>query len=199
MNSLESVLLEFGLNWVFSKIAPYGLILLFSVLLALYQKKWRSKWKWLDWSRIAIIIILPISLYFALNPIYQGDLIDYSEEVEEPYDYPDGTCLNIFVLKGCPYCKKTIPFTSMLLRRNNDWKINYIVLGSKNEYKGFIDEIDPGCKVIFEPNSANIQKITKGNYPTYVLSKNKIGLRKWSNMHFGFRSLDVIENFLDNK
>ncbi len=199
MNGLEKYLLEFGFGWVMSKLTPFFIILAVSVAIAIFQNRWKTKWRLLNWSRIVLICTLPCLLYFGFYPIYRGDLLDYSENIEDSYVFPKGKCLNILVLKGCPYCKKTVEFTSMLMERNPNWHINYIVIGTKNEYKGFIEEVDPRCKVLYESGTKKIQNITKGSYPTYILSENGKAQKKWSNMHFGYRSLDLIENFLEDK
>ena len=76
--------------------------------------------------------------------------------------------------------------------------INYIVVGFDNEKRGFLDQINNKCTVLFENNPSSVSSITKGNYPCFVLSsKNKIH-KTWTSSDFGFRSLDVIEEFFED-
>lgn len=196
MNILESIFLQIGLGWSFSKILVYILVIIFSVILARFQRRWSTKIVWIYWSRIIFVSIFPVLLYFAFNPIYAGDLVDYSEEVDDEFVFKTEKCLNIIVLKGCPHCKNTVQFSDMLLKRNPSIKINYVVLGLDNENRGFLDEINKNCTIEFVKESKKLQALTKGSFPTFVLSENSKARRRWGNDKFGFRSLDVIENYL---
>lgn len=197
MNVLEAFFLELGLGWTFSKLLIFFIILFVSIGLALFQRRWRTSIKWLFWLRIVSVSALPVTVYFIINPIYAGDILDDSETVESELKFSNEKTLNIIVLRNCPHCKKTIEFTDMLLKRNPDINIKYYVLGSESGDIGFLNKIHRKCKATqYVQDVKKVNELTKGNYPTFILSENKNAKIRWSNDHFGFRSLDIIENFL---
>ncbi|MBM3161726.1 MAG: hypothetical protein FJZ66_10370, partial [Bacteroidetes bacterium] len=133
MNSLEIWFLNLGCSWMWSKLLPYCILFLLfsgSSFLLFYIKNFRNLW------RIPLMILIsltPVTIYFALHPIYTGDIFDEAEEINTSYVFPKSKQLSIFVLKGCPHCKRTIPFIQKLRERNDQISIQYVIVGKPND------------------------------------------------------------------
>jgi len=147
---------------------------------------------------MVLISLSPVTIYFALHPIYTGDIFDEASEINTSYVFPKSKQLSIFVLKGCPHCKGTIPFIQKLRERNDQISIQYVILGKPNDrFPGFTNEIPSFCEKKYEPNPILLAPITQGNYPCIVLSNNGKAEKKWSNDNFGMKTMDVIESFFE--
>ena len=198
MNTAELWFVDLGFSWVWSKLMIY--LILFACFFGLsfllfYFRKLSNYW------RIPLMILIsltPVLTYFAINPIYSGDIFDESSDVKTTYVFPKNKTLNIFVLKGCPHCKNTIPFIEKLHERNEQLAIQYIIIGKNDaKYPGFTNEIPGFCSKVYEPNAMAAGIVTQGNYPCFVLSSNEKAEKRWFNDNFGMKTLDVIESYFN--
>lgn len=196
MNAAELWFLDLGFSWVWSKFIIY--ILLFLVFfglsfLLLYIKRLSTLWRVVF---MTIITLTPVVSYFAVHPLYTGDIFDESSEIKTAYVFPKIKTLSIFVLKGCPHCKNTIPFVEKLHDRNEQIVIQYVIIGKMDEkYPGFTNDIPNFCEKIYEPDAVAAASVTHGNYPCFVLSSNEKAEKRWFNDNFGMKTLDAFESY----
>lgn len=198
MNVVEQFLLNSGFSWMWSKLSIFIFIFLVSLTIAIFLLI-KTHWsKFLKIPLAIFITVLPFTIYFIFYPIYTGDLIDESKKVSSNYLFPSNKTLNIFVLKGCPFCENTIEYMIDLHNRKPVIPIRYIIIGERDDkFPGFTNKIPSYCEKVYEPSGLKAGELTEGNYPCYVLSKNGKGEKKWFNDSFGMKSMDIIEAFFE--
>ena len=68
---MEDFLLNLGFSWTLSKVLSYILFLIVGIILFLmFRKRVRSR---VGKMLLSLIIVVPFAIYFAINPIYEGD------------------------------------------------------------------------------------------------------------------------------
>jgi hypothetical protein len=199
LKSLEYFFLNAGLSWTSSRLIPYFLFLLLGFLIAYLLRNKKLAIKWLNLLKNSFLILIPIGIYFALFPIYEGDVIDLGVKVKTDLPFNQTKTLSIVVLPDCPFCLETIAIAKVLMERNPKCTINYIIASKPNEIPhGIADKIPQKCSYRLESNILQLSQITHGAYPTYCLSEKGKLLRVWRSEHFGTKALDEIEYFFRN-
>ena len=193
MNPFELLLLDLGFSWQNSRLMPFVFILIGSLGIVWLIRKQKFSKLWLKICLKTGIVAIPLVLYFALYPVYRGDVWDLSRKLTaKTTSSVSTTSLKIYVLPNCPYCIETLEIMNLFHKRNPKIKIEYVIVSASGGGK-MVKTIPEYIKVIYEPNSRSIEKITQGSYPSFVMSKNKT-LFIWDNNSFGLKSLDVIES-----
>ena len=193
MNLFEIFLLDLGFSWQNSRLLPFVIILISSLVIVWLIRRHKFNKLWLNVSLKMAIVIFPLVLYFMVYPVYKGDLWDLSRNLTiKNKESVSKSSLQVYVLPNCPYCVETIELMNLFHKRNPKIKIEYVIVSASGGGK-MVKTIPEYIKVIYEPNSRSIEKITQGSYPSFVMSKNKT-LFIWDNNSFGLKSLDVIES-----
>lgn len=195
MNQFEILLLK--ANFCSSFLAKSLLIFLIIIIslfgtIRLYKRSFKHKL-----IRIFTLIttsLLPISIYLFYYPVYTGDLFETGCKAKTTIQFPKEKVLSIFVLPDCPYCHETIHLAKLLTARNPKLKIQFLVTGAHSD-----ESFEPiKSKQIQVQMSKEIDKtifLTKGVFPTYVISENGKLVKRWTNNEFGVIALDEIEEF----
>ena len=100
----------------------------------------------------------------------------------------------VIVLPDCPYCHESIAISKKLIERNPKLKIEYWVTGDVIDSK--FDKLKSDQIPIVQ--NREIEKtiyLTEGVFPTYLITKNKQIVKRWTNNEFGVLALDEIEFF----
>ena len=204
MNTLEIFLSSLGLSWTLSKLLPYILFLIigFSFSVIFYKK-----FKLLKPLKIIIslaIFVLPFLLYFVYSPIYQGDFSNSGYTVSSENRFPDKKQLTVYVLSNCPYCIQATTTLKNMLFNNKRIQLEIKVIGNhmndKIKYQRLINQLGDvslykkGDSLVREPIQAML-KLTKGEFPTYLLSENGQAVKAWHNDSFGVRAMDEVDQF----
>jgi len=204
MNTLEIFLSTLGFSWTISKLLPYILFLIigFSFSVIFYKKL-----KLLKLLKIIIslaIFVLPFLLYFVYSPIYQGDFSNSGYTVSSENRFPDKKQLTVYVLSNCPYCIQATTMLKNMVFHNKRIHLEIKVIGNhindKIKYQRLINQMGDvslykkGDSLVREPIKA-LLKLTKGEFPTYVLSENGQAVKAWHNDRFGVRAMDEIDEF----
>jgi hypothetical protein len=180
--------------WTLSKITPYILTLLGGIFLAIIFPKSNRKIGWLKY----LIWILPFGIYFALNPIYEGDFSNnYRTEKSTPLTanlHPNE--LFVITIPGCPYCFESIAMLKKMKQRNPKLKINFLVCSKdKNSLIPYAKEIDHSFETTITNEPEKWAKLVHNKFPSYVRLKNR-KLQIWSNDSFGCMAKDEVEKGL---
>lgn len=192
---MESFFLKLGSSWTVSKVLPYiifvilGLIL-YLILINRVRRKWSKLW-------LSVAIFAPVSVYFALNPIYSGDFSNRYREVQvsDSVDVANNA-LTVIAIPNCPYCAQSMETLRSLARRTNVDTIFFRVLTVDSTLLENYNAI-AGSKVKVS-NEVNIKEyivLSKGRFPTFVYNDN-LTMRIWSNEGFGARAIDWVEGKL---
>ncbi len=204
MNTLEIFLSTLGFSWTISKLLPYILFLIIGFPFSVIFYK---KLKLLKPLKIIIslaIFVLPFLLYFVYSPIYQGDFSNSGYIVSSENRFHNKKQLTVYVLSNCPYCIQATTMLKNMLFHNKRIHLEIKVIGNhlddKIKYQRLINQMGDvslykkGDSLVREPIKAML-KLTKGEFPTYVLSENGQAVKAWHNDRFGVRAMDEIDEF----
>lgn len=189
----ETVSLDVGLSWTFSKIAPYLaqfiiVVMLSASLAQLFGTNTGKK------KLILIFCILTFSgIAFAVNPIYEGDFDNTYDElfaVHMEDEFQEG--LTMIALPGCPYCYERIETLNRINKYNGEVPIFIIMLDgdslSMAEYLGLLSD---NITVIPAQNSKQLSQLVRGSFPAFIYtSKETKTLYFWNQIGFGSGALD---------
>jgi glutaredoxin len=204
MNTLEIFFSSLGLSWTLSKLLPYVIFIGLGLIAAfIFLKKSKVKKK-LRWFISLIILVLPFAFYFIFSPIYQGDFSNKSFRISTPGSFPKAKQLTVYVLSNCPYCIQATTMLKNMVFHNKRIHLEIKVIGNhindKIKYQRLINQMGDvslykkGDSLVREPIKAML-KLTKGEFPTYVISENGQAVKAWHNDRFGVRAMDEIDEF----
>ena len=196
MNNLDLYFLDFGLSWTQSNLIGYCIFISLGIINLIVFKKWKIKKKYLNLLKSILVAGLPISIYFAFYPIYEGDIFSSGVKIKSSIELSNEKTLSIVVLPDCPFCLETIPLVKKLKERNPKINIEYIIASRPNEIPhGIADKIPKNCTFRLVSDLQKLGQITHGAYPTYIISENETIVLLWRSEHFGTKALDEIEAF----
>ena len=196
MNSVELLLLNLGFSFTMAKFIPYVLLLLLGWFLGrfVYRKiQQKTPKRWLQALVFIGFFIQPVLIYFALFPVYQGDLFDLSYHPTTKLTLKNRRTMVVIALPGCKYCSES----TVQMRAIQPYvksHIEYWVLGSDAmDLKSFQGMVGPHIKVRLIPDIKSVLPLTEGSFPTYLLiEKGKIS-KAWHNDSFGIRALETLD------
>jgi hypothetical protein len=195
-NSLESFLLQIGCSWTAAKFIPYLFCLVVGFLLfKLFSKvAFRS---WLRYTLMAVGFCLPFLTYFTFFPIYKADIQaeTYTPPIFDP-QLPNQATLFIVILPGCPYCMETIQLSKQMLQKNSKIRIQYLLTSEDMEgYRYFRKRLPKQIGVKIPANPTIWMLSAAGEFPSYLLVKDRKVIKAWHNNEFGVRALDQINAY----
>jgi hypothetical protein len=166
------------------------------IVLYLFFRKFKFKKNYLNLLKSILLLALPISIYFALHPIYEGDIFNLGIKINSTIELKSNKTLSIVVLPDCPFCMETIPLVKNLKERNPKMNVEYIIAANPHEIPhGIADKIPKNCMFRIESDLQKLGQITHGAFPTYLISENEKIVLLWRSEHFGTKALDEIESF----
>ena len=196
MNSFESIFWAMGASWQSSVLWPFFILIITGFLFGFLIWK-KIKHPIVKWTLFVLIGLFPAGLYFAFYPIYESDITNDYRTIKLNKTSDKGS-LEVYVLPNCPYCIQSIETLVKLKDRNPNLLLKFKILSSKNN-GGHIESAlrEHKIKYSFVSNNLNVNTITKGSYPTFVLhAKNSPLAWVWNNNTFGSKALDFIESKL---
>lgn len=197
---MESFFLNLGLSYTWSKALPFIIFIILGIILGRFLFK-RSKSTLMKIVSI-IAIFIPFGIYFAINPIYEGDFSNTSITVQRTAEMSElkGKKLVVISLPGCKYCKESIQVLKEIQDRHKNLEVEYVVTSSNSSDLDFYLEKSKGIfPVRLAENVEAMAKLANGHFPTYVLVNNDKPFETWSNNTFGISALDkVVRNFKEN-
>ena len=151
------------------------------------------------------MVFIPFGIYFAINPIYQGDFGDTSRKVERTADMAElsGKKLVVISLPGCRYCKESIQLLSDVKKRHKNIEVEYVVTSSNTSDMDFYTEAAKGIFPVRLATNLKAMGIVATDesgmtrFPTFVLVENDKPLLTWSNNTFGISALDKVVGTFD--
>lgn len=195
---LEHYLIGTSVSWSFSKLAPYLILIIAGMMLALWFRKNVMIQNKMKQVLLWLILVLPFSIGFAFNPIYQGDFAKKAKQIDKQILYPDfiHTDLLVIVKPGCPFCHESIPMLKRMKKRNPNMRIRMVVCDSSSkELKPFKRHIGSSFDVQLASNADSVAAIANYIFPTFVMVKNNMPDQMWSNDQFGAGAKDILEKY----
>lgn len=194
---IENSFLDSGFGFTTSKVLPYIITLLIGLIIVfLMRSKLNFRNKLIRIGLKIIIVIIPVAVYFAVYPIYEGDFSNSFKVVKRSSDNSEvsGDKLYVISIAGCPFCKLAMSKMLQLEERNPSLEIEYLVCSRDSSTLDFYTEINEGkIPVKLAEKPEEIMVLAEGSFPTYVLTRKNEPLKTWSNQNFGVRALDDVE------
>ena len=193
---MEKALIDFGLSYTWSKAIPYLVMLLLGiVLVGLLSRTLKQKNKWIKRTVMLVSFALPFSIYFALNPIYQGDfsLEDGKVNIQNEYTTQFEKGLFIVAKPGCPYCYGCIAELNALKKRQPQLKIFFsVVNGNDYDLRTYGEQFKVDATLDSIPHFSSFKGQIEPSFPTFLWVENGVAKRAWTNNFFGAREKDFI-------
>ncbi len=197
---MEDLFLNLGMSHTISKTIPYLLSILVGLYLArIIFKSQRVKNKIAKLIVAILAFIVPFGIYFAFNPIYEGDFSEDGKEIKirnaTTTSVKNG--LLVLTIPGCPYCFESISSLKQMKNRNPELNIIFAVTGSKDTLvlKDYRKEVGGVFPVQLLPNSIALSSEIGSKFPAFIMVKNGSAIYSWSNDQFGVRAKDRVENW----
>jgi len=193
---MNDFLLSLGFSWTISKALPYVIFLVVGlVLFFLFRKKVKSR---LGKVLLSLVIIVPVGVYFAISPIYEGDFSNDYRTVSalDSLDFSSDE-LTVLAIAHCPYCAGSIEKLNKMIERTEAERINFVVITDQDDVLINYEEL--ACDEISfttVPSFEKYESISTGRFPTFVYSDGK-ELSIWHNDGFGVRAIDWVEEQLE--
>ncbi len=196
-------------SWTFSKILPWLIVLLMSLLIMTSLVRSFQK----PSLKLFLAFIFPLSflgIMFAINPIYSADFVKKGTareldnhrllEIVEAFK-PNFNGIVAIVDSNCPFCRKATR-EQLNIMAERDVNID-IALTLNTADRTIIDNYIEGTNssqlnyLVHKPSEALIQ-LTGGVFPTFVYIKSGQIRHLWKNSELGYPALDWIEGGLHN-
>ena len=198
MNTLENFSLDMGLSWTMSKVSPFVLMLILGIVLFYIVR--RKLTKKLLKSLAFVIIPIPIVIYFAISPIYEGDFTNeftIAQKSEARKELKDGH-LAIITIPGCTYCYRALDNLKIIKDRvGSKDKLDFIVCSKDvSTLDWYKEKSNNEINVSMAHNISAMSELAGGRYPCFAFVLNSGETRIWSNDGFGVMAKDWIEDNL---
>lgn len=194
---MESFFLNLGLSYTWSKLLPYILMTIVGILIGVFLFK-RSK-SLLTKILSIIIIGIPFGVYFAVNPIYQGDFSNESRIVGHTAETSElnGNKLVVISMPGCVFCKESVERLKEVKKYDENIEIEYVVTSSDTSTLDFYNDVIQGAFPLrLAENPEAMLNLAQGRFPSFVLVNESKPMKIWVNNTFGVRALDeVVKSF----
>lgn len=195
MNSIETFFLNIGLPFLWAKFIPYVLLGVIGWFFARFihrRVKGKTSNRWLLALLFIGTFIQPVLIYFAINPIYQGDLVDLSYKPKSSMPLGKSKKLVIIALPGCKYCSESTQHMKSI-KPYTKVPVEYWVLGSdSSDLSTYQALVGKEIKCQLKSNLNEVIPITEGSFPTYVLIEDGKIKKAWHNDAFGVRALNEL-------
>lgn len=195
MNSFEFLLLKLTGSFLLAKFTPFVILFMIGILfgrIVFLRLRNSSVHKALLMSVLGLMAMVPMSLYFWLFPVYQGDIYSLGYQPKTSLKFESSAELIVVALPGCKYCIESTQLMNKI-HKNLPVKVSYWVLGTDvQDAQSFQKLLEKGIRSINAPNQKEILPITKGSFPTYLWVKDHHLKKAWHNDGFGVKALSDI-------
>ena len=195
---METLLNNLGLSFTLSKFIPYLLTILIGIVCAKLLSKHISASKIIRNIFITLITILPFGIYFAINPIFQGDFSNEGVLIKKKLELPKNNDLLIIALADCPYCIQSQETIKLIHQKNTKIKAEYLILnGTKQDSIRYARMLNgfASCRTI--KNSVHLIQTIQGSFPSFILVQNSTFKKVWNNNTFSVRAWDEVVSCIE--
>ena len=194
---MEELLNYFGVSFTVSKFLPYLLTILIGVICAILLSKRISASKIIRIIIIILITVFPFSLYFAINPIYEGDFSNDGNEIKKDLKLPKNKDLLIIALADCPYCIQSQGTIKLIHKKNPKIKAEYIIMnGTKQDSIRYAEMLKGFATCRTQKNNVVLMQTIHGSFPSYIFVQKGKFKKVWNNDNFGVLAWDELVSSL---
>ena len=195
---METLLNNLGLLFTLSKFIPYLLTILIGIVCAKLLSKHISASKIIRLTFIILIAIIPFGIYFAINPIFQGDFSNEGVLIKKKLELPNDKDLLIIALADCPFCIQSQNTIKIIHQKNTKIKAEYLIVnGTKQDsirYERMLNGF-ASCRTI--KNSIPLLQSIQGSFPSFILVRKGKLNKVWSNNTFSVRAWDEVVSCIE--
>ena len=190
---MEELLNYFGLSFTVSKFLPY----FFAVFLGFFFSK--LLYRHISASIIirilfiTLITVLPFGIYFAIHPIFEGDISNEGVIIRKNLDLPKNKDLLIIALADCPFCIQSQKTIKIIHQKNKRIKAEYIIVnGTKQDSIRYARMLHgfASCRTV--KNSVPLTQTIQGKFPSFILVQKGRLKKVWNNNNFSVRAWDEV-------
>ena len=196
---MENFFIELGLSWVISKILPYLFMLIIGIGFQLMLRRFIVRRSINRLLFVWLITFVPIVIYFAFVPIYQGDFSNTFVNLKKSASTEELSNVDMLVvtIPNCPFCKESINVLKKIKKRKPKLRIKMLVCSSENsalnEYQKIISH---DFDIALAKNKLGLAKLTNYIFPSFITVVNGKMDKIWTNDHFGLVARDYVESNL---
>lgn len=195
---MEELLNYFGLSFTASKFLPYFLAVLLGFFFSKLLYRHISASKIIRILFITLITILPFGIYFAIHPIFEGDISNEGINIKNNLDLPKNKDLLIIALADCPYCIQSHKPIKIIHQKNKKIKAEYLIVnGTKRDSIRYTRMLNgfASCRTI--KNSIPLLQSIQGSFPSFILVRKGKLNKVWTNNTFGVRAWDEVVSCIE--
>jgi hypothetical protein len=195
---MEELLNYFGLSFTVSKFLPYFLTVFLGFFFSKLLYRHISASKIIRILFITLITVLPFGIYFAIHPIFEGDISNEGVIIRKNLDLPKNKDLLIIALADCPYCIQSQETIKLIHQKNTKIKAEYLIVnGTKQDSIRYARMLlgFASCRTV--KNSATLIQAIQGRFPSFILVQNGIFKKVWNNNTFSSRAWDEIVSCIE--
>ena len=190
---MEELLNYFGLSFTASKFLPYFLAVLLGFFFSKLLYRHISASKIIRILFITLITLLPFGIYFAIHPIFEGDISNEGVIIRKNLDLPKNKDLLIIALADCPFCIQSQKTIKIIHQKNKRIKAEYIIVnGTKQDSIRYARMLHgfASCRTV--KNSVPLTQTIQGKFPSFILVQKGRLKKVWNNNNFSVRAWDEI-------
>ena len=195
---MEELLNYFGLSFTASKFSPYFLAVFLGFFFSKLLYRHISASIIIRILFITLITVLPFGIYFAIHPIFEGDISNEGVIIRKNLDLPKNKDLLIIALADCPYCIQSQNTIKIIHQKNKKIKAEYLIVnGTKQDSISYARMLNgfASCRNI--KNSIPLLQSIQGSFPSFILVQNGRLKKVWSNNTFSVRAWDEVVSCIE--
>ena len=190
---MEELLNYIGLSFTASKFLPYFLIVFLGLFFSKLLYRHISASKIIRILFITLITILPFGIYFAIHPIFEGEISNEGINIKNNLDLPKNKDLLIIALADCPFCIQSQKTIKIIHQKNKRIKAEYIIVnGTKQDSIRYARMLHgfASCRTV--KNSVPLTQTIQGKFPSFILVQKGRLKKVWNNNNFSVRAWDEV-------
>ena len=195
---MEELLNYFGLSFTVSKFSPYFIAVFLGIIFSKLLYRHISASKIIRILFITLITVLPFGIYFAIHPIFEGDISNEGINIKNNLDLPKNKDLLIIALADCPFCIQSQKTIKIIHQKNKRIKAEYIIVnGTKQDSIRYARMLlgFASCRTV--KNSVSLTQTIQGKFPSFILVQKGRLKKVWNNNNFSVRAWDEVVSGID--
>ena len=190
---MEELLNYFGLSFTASKFSPYFIGVFLGIVFSKLLYRHISASKIIRILFITLITVLPFGIYFAIHPIFEGDISNEGINIKNNLDLPKNKDLLIIALADCPYCIQSQKTIKIIHQKNTKIKAEYLIVnGTKQDSISYARMLNGFASCRTMKNSIPLLQSIQGSFPSFILVRKGKLNKVWSNNTFSVRAWDEV-------
>lgn len=193
-DAIGRTLFEEGRSWTMSKIVPYVLCWVSSMLVLVFSI-YTFRNKAIGALVGGIFSIAIIGFDFSQHIIYSGDFSNNSVAVQSKDPQFRPNTLSAITIPGCPFCHASVEMLKVMKARNPQLDIQFLVCTTDStQLNEYVQPIDGKFDLALFEDLEELNKLGVTGFPTFIYTDTSGKKQMWSNDNFGAPARDFVES-----